>query len=185
MATQHQADLVVDDDVRLALCRGQARLVAHGGRDPPRSRVVLQVGTDRSVGSAFQQGDAVELEGLAQLVEEGGQRAAAAQHTAGQRGQGLRLGPAPGGVAAAPGGQVHHRADRHGNQEEHDQGEDVLALGDGPLVDRGDEEPVEQQEGGQGGDQGRVEPAHEGDDNDPRQGRAGCRWAARGCLAGR
>jgi hypothetical protein len=74
-----------------------------------------------------------------------------------------------GGVAGAPGGYVDRRRDRDGHQQEHGQGEDVLPLGDGELVDRRYEVEVEQQRRGDGRGQGGQQPADERDDHDPDQ----------------
>ena len=41
VSAQHQRDVVLDQDVRVALGRGEAGLVADRGGDPPGGRVVL------------------------------------------------------------------------------------------------------------------------------------------------
>ena len=74
--------------------------------DPPGVRVVCRRPGPAGRRPALEQGDAGEAERLAELVEQGGQRPGAAQHAAGQGGQGLRLGPGaapPRGSAGRPG----------------------------------------------------------------------------------
>ena len=112
MSAQDEGELVVDGDLDVALGRGEAGLVADGGGDPPGVGVMCRSGPGGRVGAAFQQGDAGEAEGFPELVEQRGQRAGAAQHAAGQGGQGLGLGAGAGGLAGAAGGQVDGGADR-------------------------------------------------------------------------
>ena len=101
-----------------------------------------------------------QAEGLAEPVEQRGQRGLAAQHAAGQGGQGLGLGAGAGRLPGTAGGQVDDRADRDGDQDEDDQGEQVLRLGDGQRCERRGEEAVEQQEAadGRGERRARVPP---------------------------
>ena len=187
MPAQHQGEVVVDRDRRRRPASGPGTA---GRRPRPRSarqsgsRCSVRAG--RRVGAALQQGDPGEAERLPQLVEQGRQRSGAAQHAAGQGGQGLGLGAGlrpPPGCAARPGRRSTLTATRDG--EEHDQGEDVLALGDGEPVDRRGEVVVEQQRADDRGEQRRVQAADQRDHRPPRRGRAGCRWAATGPRAAR
>ena len=77
-----------------------------------------------------------------------------------------RLGPGPGGLGRTAGGQVDHGAHADGDEQEDQQGQQVLPLGDGELVQRWGEEVVEQQEADDRGGQRRVEPADERDRDD-------------------
>ena len=116
---------------------------------------------------AFEQADAGEAERLAQLVEQGRQWSGAAYHAAREGGQGFGFGAGLGRFTGAPCGAVDGGADRRRHGEEHDQGQDVLAFGDGPEMDGWGEVVVEQQEPGHRRGQGRVQAADQGNHHDP------------------
>ena len=157
----------------------EARLVADAGGDPPGAGSCCSCpGSAAASGAALQQGDAGEAEGLPELVEQRGQRR-------GCRAARCRplwtVSPPRRGRAAAS--RVRRAArsttalTADGDEQEDDQREHVLPLGDGELVDRWGEVVVEQQEADDGGDQRRLEAADQGDRDDRDAGRAGCRWA--------
>ena len=93
VSAQDQGEVVVDRDRR----RRPRRASGTAGRRPRRRPArrpgrAADVRAGGRVGSALQQGHAGEAERLAELVEQRGQRPAAAQHAAGEGGQCLGLG---------------------------------------------------------------------------------------------
>ena len=73
------------------------------------------------------------------------ERLLAAQHAAGEVGQGARLGGRAGGLPGAPRRQVDRRADQRRHQDEDQQREGVVGLADGQRVQRRGEVVVEQE----------------------------------------
>ena len=94
---------------------------------------------------ALQQGDRGEAEGLPDPLQHLRQRLLAAQHAAGEVGQGARLGGCPGRLPGAPRRQVDRRADQRRHQDEDEQREGVVGLADGEGVQRRGEVVVEEQ----------------------------------------
>lgn len=97
------------------------------------------------VAFAFQQRHGLHIEDLAHLFQERFQARLATQHVARKEGEDLGLGAQPGGLMGAAGGQVHDRGDRDGHADEDHDGDDVLGVRDGELVQRRGEVVVEQQ----------------------------------------
>ncbi len=120
----------------------------------------------RAGGVRLEQGDADEPEGLAQLLEQGLERPAAAQHAAGQGREGRRLGACGRGLAGAARGEVDHGAHGSGDDDEGEQGEHVLAVGDGEAVHGRGEPPVEQGEPQHGAGKRGQQAPDEGDGDD-------------------
>ena len=146
-----------------ALVRREAGGLAHRRRDLPGVRVVLPVRTVRGVGTAFQERHRPERERLPHVLQQRLERAGATQHAAGDGGQRLGVRAGPGRVAGAPGGEVDDPGDRAGDEDEHDEREDVLPLGDAERPDRGREEVVQQQGPADRGQHRRPEPADQRD----------------------
>ena len=157
---QHEGHGVVHAHLGIAVARGARGGAAHGGGGAP----LVAVGTAHPL----QEGDVVEPEGLAQLLEQRVQGPVPAQHAAGERRQGRGLGAGSRGLPGPPRREVDDAAHGDGHQEERQQREDVLARGDGEPVQRLREPVVEQEERDDGRAQRRREPADQrhGDDRD-------------------
>jgi hypothetical protein len=130
--------------------RGQAAIdAARGGPHPPAGHPFLQLG--------------LAAVGPGQVLEHGRGRVGAAQHGLRQLEQRGRLFPGPRGLDRAPGGQVHHAADRDRDGHEQQQGQQLPRLLDGEGVQRLGEVPVEQQAGRHRGEHRGPEPAQHRD----------------------
>ncbi len=99
---------------------------------PPGGRASF--GRALLAGIPLQERHRVHAERLADPVEHRFDRALSPQHTARCGGQQLGLGAGPGGLPGAAGRGIHDRADQQGYHYEHAQGQRVVRLGDGELV---------------------------------------------------
>lgn len=87
----------------------------------------------------------------------------AAQHSAGEQGEQFGLLRGEPRLAGPGRGGVDQRGDRHGDDEQHHGGDEVVRFGNGEAVARFGEEEVEQQAGQQGRDDGGADSAEQGD----------------------
>ncbi len=118
---------------------------------------------DPSVIAVGEQGDRVERERAAQLVEQSGDGVGLADEDAAGTGQGSGLGARPHRLTRAGGHPVDEQARPDGAHHEDHERSDVLGFADREGVQRRDEEPVGEQRGGEGGDHGH---GHATDDRD-------------------
>ncbi len=149
---------------------------------PTLSATVHRRGSCRSVGVsgasgyALQESDRVEREGLLELLQEGRQGAGSAQDAAGDHGERVGLAAGAGGLLGAADREVDGDADGDGDQQEHDQREHVLDLGDGPGADRWREVVVQEQRADQGRGERRPQAARPARSRRRRPGRSGSGW---------
>ena len=150
---EHQHAGVVD---RGADRGGRAWPPARNPRSPrPRSRVSARC-RGRTTAAV------VDGEELDRLSQQGGQLVALAQEGLGGGGQGAGLALGRAGSCCSPFADVDHRGDRRRDDDEHEQGDEVLRVGDRQGVDRLGEEPVDGQAPEDGRGQRRPQAAHEG-----------------------
>ncbi|EPH45982.1 putative Sensor protein KdpD [Streptomyces aurantiacus JA 4570] len=116
-----------------------------GAADVRAGADAARAGPRRHVALAFQERDGLHAEGLAHGLQEGLQAVLAAQHAAREVREDLRLGAQPRGLMGPAGGEVHDGGDRDRHGHEDDDRDDVLRVGDRPLVQRRGEVVVEEQ----------------------------------------
>lgn len=165
-AAEHDGDPVVDGYRRLAAVGRAGRLLADTGHDAPGVLLAGPVGTATGLLGQLQHAHRAQPECFPELVQQGGQRAFAAQDATGNGREGLRVGGGAGGLAGTPGGHVDDPAHRQRHADEDGQGEQVVRLGDCQRAVGRCEEPVEQQRAAQRGDKRRPHATDECDPDD-------------------
>ncbi len=162
--SQGQVKVGADGNRGVGILRQQARVRAADTDDRPG------VGSPGDAhGAAFEEGDGEHPECLTDPIEHSGQRILAGDEATGQGGQGVGLGLGAGGLPGAARGDVHDHTDGGGDQDEHDDGEDVRRVAHVQRVQRFGEEPVGEQACRDRSEHGRVETADDGDADDHRE----------------
>ena len=152
LAREREHVLRVELDRRRALLGRRRRPFAARRLDAPAALATVEHGCS------------VEVEHATEAVEHGGGR-----RRAGETQERIRLRARPRALGRPTGRERHEPAHRHGDGEEDDEREDVLALADRERVQRRDEVPVDEEKAADGRGQRRPETADRGHQHDEQQ----------------